>query len=533
MIARLFSKEHQATGHRWVWWPGCLVILSSWAWASYALFFDPTDPQTFQGWNIRILADSWLKTHGWFSFLHSPWFQMFWFVLCWGLGTLGAWFGYLAFLRKEQPDLRTLQHAIWIIFVSVFAILPQWWVPSMWSSDVYLYSMYGRIAQEHRGNPLVQSGLTYRTICLPASGTPKIAQPGKICHSSHTCPPGTQCKADPYVTRTPWNYQPSAYGPLAIVLFRWLHHPQATPAQNARNLRIFFGLCLLALGLVVFGLAGLPAMAICLWSPVSWIESANGGHLEALQMFLVCGAFFGLRTHSPGLWTGLCLGLAGSIKVTMAIFMIPVALFLWNRPERWKQSSLFVFLGLSIIAIGYTAMWGEPHPFLGLVMESQKTVHSLLHLTRVGLHLTTGHDLYHLLRLLGGGIVLYIVFSFFRGAPHTAMYEQMTELWLVLTLFALGAFHPWHTLVGLCLASLLHHRHPLQRSWLWISITAPLVYYGSDILGHHLSFSWLWLLLVPCLIFLVPCALWIWSKTKKLYMLRSLSMKKLDTPSTE
>jgi len=251
------------------------------------------------------------------------------------LGTAAVVAGLAAVRRGWSPRSRTL------LLCGGLAVVGLLCVPPVGTTDPLNYAVYGRMAT---------LGVDpYRT-------TPwAFAQGGD--------PIGQLALAEP------WLHYPSVYGPL-VTLTEWA----ASLAGGMSMLRtvwllsVLNGAAFVATGALLLKLAGPdPARRVrsqLLWTlnPVLLWNLVAGPHIDALGTLCVVAAFWALRRSGPA--TGLMLGAASAVKITLGILALPLA---WSMRHDRRRLVGAVAVGVLVVAVGYGF---TPHAVVNAVRVS-------------------------------------------------------------------------------------------------------------------------------------------------------------------
>lgn len=167
----------------------------------------------------------------------------------------------------------------------------------------------------------------------------------------------------------PWLHYPSVYGPL-VTMTEWA----ASTAGGTSMLRtvcllsVLNGAAFVATGALLLKLAGPdPARRVrsqLLWTlnPVLIWNLVAGPHIDALGTLFVVAAFWALRRS--GAATGLMLGAATAVKITLGILALPLA---WSMRHDRRRLAAAVTVGVLVVAVGYGF---TPHAVLNAVRVS-------------------------------------------------------------------------------------------------------------------------------------------------------------------
>jgi len=370
-----------------------------------------------------------------------------------------------------MEETKETHHRRFVLGVAAVALLFQLVIPPSWSSDVYLYGMHGEIAKVHGENPFTKSGVEV------------LASDG--------CESASSCDIDYYVRRLSWSKHPVTYGPLAVGLFSLAHQPELEPRDNALVLRIWSSLATLLSVFWIMRLWGSAAALLFGWSPVVFLSAANGGHLEP-YLVLCLLALVSLHRWRSRVQVWAMAGILGAvtlIKVPFAGLAAPIVVPKIRSLKR-SNAALFILGPLFVVSLGYGLVWGDTHPFSGLMAESTKTMRSILHLVRHTLMGIFKEDWILVLRwvsLLGVGF--WALFRLRRVFDEESALREACLIWLLGTTLVFGVFHPWHVLPVWALVLGLSRRDVVFKAWLYLAAAAPLFVYGGWVLWGVDSFS--------------------------------------------
>ncbi|MBM9508245.1 glycosyltransferase family 87 protein [Actinacidiphila acididurans] len=251
------------------------------------------------------------------------------------LGTATVIAGLAAVRRQWSPRPRTL------LLCGALAVAGLLCVPPVGTTDPLNYAVYGRMA---------------------TLGTdPYRTTPWEFGQGSD--PIGQLALAEP------WLHYPSVYGPL-VTATEWA----ASLAGGTSMLRtvwllsVLNGAAFVATGALLLKLAGPdPARRVrsqLLWTlnPVLMWNLVAGPHIDALGALCVVAAFWALRRS--GLTTGLLLGAAAAVKITLGILVLP---FAWSMRHDRRRLVAVAAGGVLVLAVGYGL---TPHAVLNAARVS-------------------------------------------------------------------------------------------------------------------------------------------------------------------
>jgi hypothetical protein len=279
---------------------------------------------------------------------------------------LGLTLLYLAALRllvpsqgeNEAPPRRQILFilAVWLACCGALMFV----APAGESHDIFDYLFRGRMMTEYQANPLVDV-------------------------------PETFGLSIPYTRYLAWRKYVDTYGPVweassaAVAksvhqVTAWLgwwdgSHPVCPASPESCRLLIVYitGYRILAIGLT--GLSGwliasivrrrqaafVPlALVAWLWSPLTLIASAVGGHNDAVMLVLVLLGWWLLQRQRP-FWALIALILAAHVKLTAFIWLPACAIWIARR-YGWRRA---LKIGLASAASGLALSWLLYTPFGG------------------------------------------------------------------------------------------------------------------------------------------------------------------------
>jgi hypothetical protein len=228
-----------------------------------------------------------------------------------------------------------------LVVLTTLMALPLLGLPQLLSSDIYSYSIYGRIPVLYGGNPLVD---------LPAD-----------------------FPHDQILPRVAWKTTASVYGPAWIIVSIPVTILAELLGGSPGSYVLLYKL--LALGchlgsvvLIARLLGRIRPNAVTwgtlmyAWQPLILIEFAGSGHNDSLMLLLIFLALAAAVQQRRSVALGM-LVVAGMVKL-VAIFLVPLyALYvIWQiLPSRRLQALTYqVVLGLSIVVGLYLPFWVGP-----------------------------------------------------------------------------------------------------------------------------------------------------------------------------
>ena len=217
--------------------------------------------------------------------------------------------------------------------------------PTLLSTDVWTYWMYGRVAAEHGGDPY---------------GDPPSTYPGDVAYG---------------VMGSSWKDTTSLYGPL-FTLGSEAHARVAgdDPDRAAWLYRATSALALLATAALAASIARRRAFAAAFvgWNPLLALHFGGGGHNDALMMLFVVGALVVAVRGSPNL-AGVAWAAAIGIKWVAVAFLA-----IWAIDRVRRRAPLGVpglaagALAVVVVAtLRYGTTWLEA--FGGLSSQARRT----------------------------------------------------------------------------------------------------------------------------------------------------------------
>jgi hypothetical protein len=244
---------------------------------------------------------------------------------------VSMWLGYFAVLAacREGGNLSRRATAAAVIAPALAMVLA--WPPSF-STDVYSYVGYARLATEHHANPYFAGKET-----LFAAGDPIAAFMGPLA---------------------------SPYGPLwtsSSIAVIWATGPLGLFVQVI-SLKLVAAAALVTLAFIVGALAehvepgrGTAASLLVGLNPLLVIEGPGNGHNDGLMMALALGGLLALVRRRSGL-AALLVGAAAAIKY------LPLALVPWMAvaatakvgPGRARVSAAAAFAALALVPLVVT-----------------------------------------------------------------------------------------------------------------------------------------------------------------------------------
>jgi hypothetical protein len=236
--------------------------------------------------------------------------------------------GYVAGLVLLRRQLAALAAVLAVAAVVQLAPLAG---PTLLSTDVWTYWMYGRIAVEHGGNPYDDPPSTYPSdVAYDAMGSS-------------------------------WHDTTSIYGPLFTLGSEAEAWAAGNDADRAAWLsRAVSALAVIATALLAASIATRRAFAAAFvgWNPLLALHFGGGGHNDALMMLLVVGALVLAVRGSPNL-AGISWTAAIAIKWVAAAFLVIWAIDRIRRGVSLGWAGLAAGAGLVVTfaTLRYGAAW--------------------------------------------------------------------------------------------------------------------------------------------------------------------------------
>lgn len=371
-----------------------------------------------------------------------------------------AWSLHSVRVRREPITLKTI--LAWVI---VFG-LPLFVLPRLLSSDVYSYTMYGRISAIYGASPMFVPPATFPT--------------------------------DPLLKyMTAWRDSPSYYGPVWLLFSHGL-----TLVVNLLGQTPWLYVCaykLTAIGLhvvnavLIWGLLGRwkPAQQtwgtlLYAWNPLALIEFAGSGHNDALQITCLLLAFWAAQSGSWRRATAK-LSVAALIKYIPALLLPLYAILLVRERATWRArlSVLGQAAGLSIlIAVLLIAPFWVRNGQISTILSSptvDAATNSLASLAVDALPRSSAQDEIIIRAALWGGRAIlaaaWLVAAVVLWRRPTFERLVAASFWVLLffVLFGTMWFEPWYATWPLALAALLDWR-PAGRTIIVFTATVGVVY---------------------------------------------------------
>ena len=204
-------------------------------------------------------------------------------------------------LRQPQP-----RHAIWVVLIVAAAMrLPMLFAPPILSSDIYRYIWDGR----------VQAAWINPYLYVPVD--PALA-------------PLRDAAIYPRINRR--DYAHTIYPPTAQAVFAAMGRISQTVFAEKLAMVAFEGLAIVC-AIKLLALLRLPTERVLIyaWNPLAVWSFAMDGHVDAVGIGLLAGAFLLLAKRRDGL-AGIVFGAAALVK----FFPLSVGPALWRQGGRWR-----------------------------------------------------------------------------------------------------------------------------------------------------------------------------------------------------
>ncbi len=435
------------------------------------------------------------------------------YALVGAFGVVGA--GYVVGLVLLDRGLGRWRGMVWLVVaVTVWIQVALFLMPGVYTSDIFSYIMYGRIAAVYGANPYV---------------APPDAFPG-----------------DPIFTwvRPFWWGQPSVYGPLWTDLSWAL--TRLTDSLSLTDQVLAYKLLMNASYLVDLGLvwwllgrlrpgdgtrrARVTAFAMFAWNPLLLFEIAGNGHNDALMVTLLLLSLVPLagRRALPGAeprgsrawghrseiathrrWSAALVlaGLSSLVKYTSGVLVLFYAVAWARQVRRWRTGLAWMAgaaLGLAGLALALAWPWLQLPQALRPLLEAAggtlytNSVPDLVALTvadqllaRAGLDPSAAQDAARagMKLLTRAAFALYLVWesrrvweraAAGRRAAIQAVLEASTRALLLVITVVLTWVLAWYFTWPLALAALLGWGSTLARVVIAYSLTALPVFYAHQ-----------------------------------------------------
>ena len=229
--------------------------------------------------------------------------------------------GGLAWLeaRRRILGLHVVAGAIAVVFV--VAVL----APPMTSNDLWSYTVYGRMVTTHGVSPYTHVPRDF---------------------------PG-----DPFLTRVSplWRGRASVFGPLWV---GWSSIGAGIAGTSALAARLFFQLtaaaaATTALILVWRRTRSTAALVFLGLQPAFGAVAINGGHSDVVIGLAILAAAMALGRRRA-VWAGVLVGAAVLVKITAALALVGVVLWLWHR-SRLRAAVIVAAACAATVVVGYLA----------------------------------------------------------------------------------------------------------------------------------------------------------------------------------
>ena len=222
--------------------------------------------------------------------------------------------------------------------------------PPLFSHDLYLYAVYGRMWVFHHANPYVQ--------------TPSVSP------------------QDPFFSFTPWHHLRSLYGPVFTLISGALVWVFRSPAASVAAFKVLGGACWVATVLLAARLArrhgptqACFAAAVIGLNPVVLFRIVAGGHNDAIVALCIMAALTAWY-HARPLVVTLLLTIGMLVKF---VTVIPLIIFLVVaiRQQRTTRNRLLTLSKHAAIVVGLTVIALLPFGYTPRVLSSFLTVTSI------------------------------------------------------------------------------------------------------------------------------------------------------------
>lgn len=350
------------------------------------------------------------------------------------VGLVTAWAGALWFLHAGAHSLRLW----WILLPVLLFSLVLVFLPGMFSKDLYLYSMYGRVLSFYGENPILVA--------------PK------------------QFNGDPHLKWAPYMNLPSAYGPVWLMLSGILSDIGGE-SRSGNVLAYRLAAMLLHLGVTVSLWALLRRVrpeiatwgaAFYGWNPLVLFETVANGHNDVM---LALFAVLSLLAVAYRRWL-FAVGflIAGAMAKATGLLLLPVLVLAWVRMLPDVRGRIRALVSAGVVAVGtaiflYSPLWGGMALYENIQRNPAyksyaNSVWELL-VTRLVLRqdkaavaeLQGNLDLVR--NLLFATAFLYIVYRVWRGQR---LADAWVWLWFAYCL-SLAWIFPWYFVLAIPLAA--------------------------------------------------------------------------------
>ena len=233
--------------------------------------------------------------------------------------------GSLTWLEARQRVLGLHVVAAAIAVVFVVAVL----APPLTSNDLWSYTLYGRMVTAHGASPYTHVPRDF---------------------------PG-----DPFFTRVSplWRGRASVFGPLWV---GWSSIGAAIAGTSALAARLFFQLTAAAAATAALVLVwrrthSTAALAFLGLQPAFGAVAINGGHSDVVIGLAILAAALALGRRRA-VWAGVLVGAAVLIKITAALALVGLVLWLWHR-SRLRDAVVVAAACAATVVVGYLAFLGD------------------------------------------------------------------------------------------------------------------------------------------------------------------------------
>ena len=366
-----------------------------------------------------------------------------------------AWYASRSALEEDRAT--SARRVIWGS-AAVFCLCLLFLYP-LTAQDVFLYMTRGRILVVHRANPM---------------RWPIEAFPVR----------------DYLPFQTEWLDQRSPYGPL------WEYMAGVATLVGDRGLA---SALISYKGLAILGYAGcglligailrhraprweLPGMLFFTWNPLVLLETAGGGHNDAVMMFFVLLALW-LWESRRAVWVIPAL-VAGALVKYLPLMLVPLVLVgIWRGYSGKKRWRIFV-QGALISGVLIAAIWGPLWPglqnwdMLGQVKQANNSPVTLLILL-LARHMPSwpAFDVGRYL-LLGAFAVCYVIVLVQLIRRKFDLQQAMYYAFFWYLLSASFTFGHWYVTWLVALAAIIVNRIVHSRTMIlsWAAESSPVIY---------------------------------------------------------
>lgn len=242
-------------------------------------------------------------------------------------------------LASRHGGVSTRSVVGWSIVLIALATLG----PPLFSHDLYLYALYGRIWVFDHANPYVQ--------------TPSVAP------------------HDPYFSLTPWHYLRSLYGPVFTVISGAIVWIFRSPAATVAAFKVLAGACWIATVLLAARLASrfgptraCFAAAVIGLNPVVILRIVAGGHSDAIIALCIIAALTAWYDARPLVVTMLLtIGMLVKFATVIPLIIFMVAAI---RQQSQTRNRLLTLGKHTVIVVSLTVLALLPFGYSSRVLSS-------------------------------------------------------------------------------------------------------------------------------------------------------------------